>query len=56
MFDRKVLEGGFNVKGTMLGRARIAKSELDKWGVAWEVLGRDELFDVWVAGEKKCEI
>ena len=43
------------MEGTTLGKARIAKSELDKWGVAWEVLGRDDVFGVWVEGERKCE-
>jgi hypothetical protein len=56
IFDRKLLESGFDPRGTTLGqgKARIAKSELDKWGVAWEVLGREDVFGVWVEGEKKC--
>jgi hypothetical protein len=58
-FDAALVEGGFGLFGTSADKPETgdAKDRKDKWdGISEVILGKKEWFDVWMEGEKKCEL
>jgi hypothetical protein len=61
-FDTALIEEGFTISGTTASRnvgvgepINVTGDVGTLTGVAAEILGRKEVFEAWLAGEKECE-
>lgn len=52
-FDTALTDEGFDLPGTTLATADDKDSHWD--GISDEILGKQEWFEAWVEGERKCK-
>jgi hypothetical protein len=58
-FDSSMREQGFDLPGTTVAQlaAREGRADTKLWeGISDVILGRDQWFDAWLEGERKCKM
>jgi len=52
-FDAALVEEGFSLAGTSIGRKNVGGETWD--GISEVILGTREWFEAWIEGERKCK-